>query len=115
MRMVRKMPRISSRSRPASLTSLRAPTGSASLAIAMSCDRTLTIRAALPVVGCPDFGQFGPGRLVAEGAVDAGLVEGARVEPERGRGLVVALEVGVEHRRIVGRDRAAHPGCDESR
>src|SRR6266404_2476511 len=115
MRMFRKMPRRSSRSRPASLTSLSEPTGSASLAIAMSCDRTLTIRAAHPVVGCPDFGESGPGRLVAESAVDARLVEGARVEPERGRGLVVALEVGVEHRRIVGRDRAAHAGRDEPR
>ena len=53
--------------------------------------------------------------LVAERAGDAGLVRGARGEAEgRGR-LVVAGEVGVEHRRVVGRDRAADAGGDELR
>src|SRR5258708_3102916 len=113
MRMFRKMPRRSSRSRPASLTSLSEPTGSASLAIAMSCDRTLTIRAALPVVGCPDFGESGPGRLVAESAVDARLVEGARVEPERGRGLIVALEVGAGGGILRGGGAVTEPGGAE--
>src|SRR5689334_16588897 len=103
------MPRRSSRSRPASRTSLSDPTGSASLAIAMTGSVTA------PVEGLADPPQPRPRLLVAERSLDARLVERARVEAERGGGLVVAAEVGVEHRRVVGRDRAADAGGDEAR
>src|SRR4051794_9019781 len=102
------MPRRSSRSRPASLTSLSEPTGSASRAIAMG-EPSL----AIPLVGIADRGQPGARFLVAEGPVDACLVEGAGIQAERGRSLVVAAEVGVEHRRVVGRDRAENAGRRE--
>src|SRR5581483_2982726 len=45
--------------------------------------------------------------LVAERARDPGLVERSWREAERLRRLVVASEIGVEHGRVVGRDRAA--------
>src|SRR5512140_1369732 len=108
------MPSRSSRSRPDSLTSLSDPTGSASLAIAMGA-RTLTIRNEVPVVVLADLPEAAPGGLVAEGAVDAGLVERAGIETEGGGSLIVPAEVGVEHRGIVGRDRAADAGGREAR
>src|SRR5665213_2539360 len=107
------MPKRSSRSRPDSLTSLSEPTGSASLAIAMS-GASLTVAGAVPGVRSPDRLQPGAGLLVAQGAVDAGVVEGARIQAERGRGLVVTAQVGVEHRGIVGRDRAADARSHEA-
>src|SRR5437764_9477711 len=104
------MPRRSSRSRPASLTSLSEPTGSASLAIAMAA-----LRLTVPVVVVADAAQSLARRLVAERSRDAGGVERARSEAERLGRLVVAREVGVEHRRVVGRDRARNAGCHEAR
>src|SRR4051794_41002941 len=102
------MPRRSSRSSPASLTSLSEPTGSASRAIAI--DRTLTV----PVVGLADPAEPGAGRLVAERPVHAGLVERTGAEPEGLGRRVVAGEVGVEHRRVVRRDRALDPSRDQA-
>src|SRR5579871_4151175 len=107
--MLRYMPRRSSRSRPASRTSVSEPTGSASLAIAMEG------RLSDPLVRFADLAQPRAGRVVAERAGDAGLVCGLRREAEGGGRLVVAGEVGVEHRGVVGRDRAAHAGRDELR
>src|SRR5690348_7945363 len=115
------MPSRSSRSRPASRTSCSEPTGSASLAIAIavfspsSVVWTLTTGAVVPVVRLAERTQPGPCLLVAKGSRQTGLVERARLEPERRRGLVVAREVGLEQRRVVGRDRAAHAGGDELR
>src|SRR5207249_2502467 len=40
------------------------------------CSRTLTIQAGVPGVRGTDFPQLGAGFLVAQGAVDAGFVEG---------------------------------------
>src|SRR3954465_3795240 len=108
--MLRWAPSRSSRSRPASRTSWRDPTGPASLAIAIG--RTLTIA---PVVGVGDLSQVGAGRVVAERADEAGLVGGARRMAELRGGLVVACQIGLEHRRVVGRDRAADTGRDELR
>src|SRR5436189_6007705 len=102
------MPSRSSRSRPASRTSVSEPTGSASRAMAMAGN--LTTAGAAPVVRLADLAQSAAGFLVAEGAGDSCLVEAAGVEAERGRGLVVPAEVGVEHRRVVGGDRALHAG-----
>src|SRR3954468_7677129 len=100
------MPRRSTRSSPASRTSLSEPTGSASLAMAMVGN--LTARVLGPVERVPDLPQtlLRPG--VAERAGEACVVERARIEAEGGCGLVVPGEVGVEHRGIVGRDRAEH-------
>ena len=84
--------------------------GSASLAIAIgrkSNDR--------PSRRLADLSQARARLVVAEGAGDPRLVRGARREAERGGGLVVARQVGVEHRRVVGRDRAADAGGDELR
>src|SRR5260221_8352394 len=103
------MPSRSSRSRPASLTSLSEPTGSASRAIAMG-----GASLAIPPIGIADRSQPGARLLVAKCAMDAGLVEGARIQAERGRSLVVAAQIRVEHRRIVRRDRAAHAGRREA-
>src|SRR4051812_23876953 len=103
------MPSRSSRSSPASRTSLSEPTGSASLAIAITGSLTT------PVVGLADPAEPVLRLGVAESAVEPGLVERARVEAEAGGRLVVAGEVGVEHRRVVGRDRAADAGGDEPR
>src|SRR5581483_10846453 len=103
------MPRRSSRSSPASRISLRDPTGSASLAMAMGG------RLSTPVPGLADAAQSLLRLRVAERTRDAGLVEGARVEAEAGRDLVVARQIGVEHRRVVRRDRAADAGRDEPR
>src|SRR5215472_3367582 len=105
--MLRYTPSRSSRSRPASRTSWSDPTGPASLAIAIG--RTL----AIPVVGLADLSQSLPRLVVAQRAGQAGLVYSSRREPERGCRVVVAREIGVEHRRIVGRDRAAHTGRHE--
>src|SRR6266536_880122 len=107
------MPRRSSRSRPASRTSLSDPAGSASLAIAIGGNLTTGTHG--PVVRLSDPCEAGPRFLVAESPGDAHLVERARIEAEGGRRLVVAREVGVEHRRVVGGDRAAHAGGDEPR
>src|SRR3954451_8494630 len=104
------MPSRSSRSSPASLTSLREPTGSASRAIAIR-----VVRLTVPGVGLADTAEALPGLLAAERARDAGLVGGARGEPQRGGCLVVPGEVGVEHRWVVGRDRALDAGGDELR
>src|SRR4051812_28848612 len=104
------MPRRSSRSRPASLTSLSEPTGSASLAIAMAA-----LRLTVPVVVVADPAKALARGVVAERPRDAGVVERAGSEPERLGCLVVAREVGVEHRRVVGGDRALDPGRDEAR
>src|SRR5579864_62487 len=106
------MPRRSTRSSPASRTSLSEPTGSASLAMAMSGN--LTARVPGPVERGPDLPQALLRRGVAERSGDARVIERARIEAERGRGLVVAGEVGVEHRRVVGRDRAEDAGGDEA-
>src|SRR5689334_8889207 len=103
------MPRRSSRSRPASRTSLSDPIGSASLAMAM------VGRLTVPLERLADPAEPGSRGLVAEGAVDAGLVEGAWIEAEARRRLVVARQVGVEHRGIVRRDRAAEAGCGQPR
>src|SRR4051812_46579297 len=102
------MPSRSSRSSPASRTSLSDPIGSASLAMAMAGSLTA------PVVRLADLTHPRLRLLVAQCAQDAGLVEVARIEAEAGGRLVVAREVGVEHRRVVGRDRAAEAGCDET-
>src|SRR4051812_38432214 len=104
------MPRRSSRSRPASLTSLSEPTGSASLAIAMPA-----LRLTVPVVVVADATQSLARGLVAQRARDARGVERAGSEPERLGCLVIAREVGVEHRRVVRRDRAPDAGRDEAR
>src|SRR5437667_282226 len=115
------MPRRSSRSRPASRTSCSEPTGSASLAIAIavvspsSVVWTLTTGAAVPVVRLAEAGQLGAGVLAAEGSGHARVVERPRLEAERDGGLVVAGEVGLEHCRVVGRDRAANAGSHEPR
>src|SRR5438093_12382965 len=96
------MPSRSSRSRPASRTSWRDPTGPASLAMAIG--GTL---ATDPAVGVADPPQTLARLVVAQRAGEAGLVRGLRGDAERGGRLVVARQVGVEHRRVVGRDRAA--------
>src|SRR5258705_5423953 len=106
------MPRRSSRSRPASRTSLSDPTGSASLAIAITGNLTAGVGG--PVERVADRLQTGPRFLAAEGSDHAGLVKGARIEAERGRRLVVAGQVGVEHRGVVGRDAAADAGGDKA-
>src|SRR5215471_12309657 len=105
--MLRYTPSRSSRSRPASRTSWSDPTGPASLAIAIG--RTL----AIPVVGLTDLPQALTRPFVAQRAGQADLVCGPRREPERRRRLVVAREVGVEDRGIVGRDRAPDACGDE--
>src|SRR3954464_13690083 len=79
----------------------------------------------LGLIGVPRKGrpvELPPDRLeplararVAERALDAGLVERARGDSQGGGYLVVAPEVGVEHRRVVGRDRAERSGGDEAR
>src|SRR5437762_13970814 len=107
------MPSRSSRSSPASRTSLSDPTGSASLAMAMPGNLTTGVLG--PVVRLADLPQPGPRFLVAEGSLDPGVEERARIEPERRGRLVVAGEVGIEHRRVVGGDRAADAGGDEVR
>src|SRR5579864_1075922 len=107
------MPRRSTRSSPASRTSLSEPTGSASLAMAMVGNLTAGVPG--PVERGPDLPQALLRRGVAERSGHAGVIERARVEAERGGGLVVAREVGVEHRRVVGRDRAEDAGRDEAR
>src|ERR1700758_1401173 len=104
------MPSRSSRSRPASRTSWSDPTGPASLAIAIG--GTL---AAMPVVGVADLTQVSARLVVAERSCEPRLVGGSGRDAERGGGLVVACQVGVEHRRVVGRDRAGDAGGDELR
>src|SRR6476646_1673679 len=106
------MPRRSSRSSPASRTSLSDPTGSASLAIAMTGNLTAAVGG--PVERVADRLEPGPRFLVAEGSGHAGVIERAGIEAERGRRLVVAAQIGVEHRRVVRRDAAAHAGRDET-
>src|SRR6266516_5026111 len=107
------MPSRSSRSRPASRTSLSDPTGSASLATAIAGNLTTGVLG--PGERVADLPEPSPRFLVAERSRDAGVVERARGQAEgRGR-LVVAREVGVEHRGVVGRDRAADAGGDEAR
>src|SRR5947209_424777 len=105
--MLRLMPSRSSRSRPASRTSCSEPTGPASLAIAIG------LRLSDRVEDTADLAQPVARLLVAQRACDAGLEGGARRETERGGRLVVARQVGVEHRRVVGRDRAADAGRHE--
>src|SRR5207237_2062795 len=51
-----------------------------------------------PVVRVADLPEPGPGFPVAEGSLEAGVEERARVEPERRGRLVVAGAGGVEHR-----------------
>src|SRR5437868_8279727 len=106
------MPSRSSRSRPASRTSLSDPTGSASLAMAMTGNLTTGVPG--PVVRLPELPKPGPCVLVAECALDPCVEERAWIEAERRGRLVVPREIGVEHRRVVGRDRAAHAGGDEA-
>src|SRR5437016_12001476 len=55
------------------------------------------------------------GRVVAERSGNSRVVRRARRDTERGGGGVVAREVGVEQRGVVGRDGAAHSGGDELR
>src|SRR5512135_963916 len=105
------MPRMSSRSSPASRTSLSDPTGSASLAMAMAGN--LTTAVLRPVEGLADAPEPVFRLAVAEGADDARLEERPRIQAERGRRLVVARQIRVEHRRVVGRHRAADAGRDE--
>src|SRR5581483_1102816 len=69
----------------------------------------------IPVVVLADATQAGPRLVVAEGARDARLVEAARLEPERRGQVVLTLEARVEHRRVVGRERADDPAPDEVR
>src|SRR5712691_1056057 len=107
------MPSRSSRSRPASFTSVSEPTGSASRAMAIPGN--LTTEGKAPVVRLADLPQPCPRRLVAEGAGDAGLVEAAGIEAEGFRRLVVTPQVGVEHRRVVRRDRAPDSRVNELR
>src|SRR5581483_5953320 len=72
--------------------------------------RTLAIA---PVVGFADPSQPLAGFSVAESAGETGLEGGARRDSERGGSFVVAGQVGVEHGRVVGRDRAADACGDE--
>src|SRR5437763_705068 len=104
----------SSRSSPASLTSWSEPTGSASLAIAIA-PGTLTPAGALPVGALSERPQPAPRRLVAQRAGHPGVVERPRLEAQRARRLVLAREVGLEHRRVVGRDRAGDARGGEPR
>src|SRR6266536_5702482 len=52
----------------------------------------------IPVEGLADLAQPCTGRLVAERSLEAGLVEAARLEPERTGGRVLRAEIGAEHR-----------------
>src|SRR4051794_11077421 len=104
------MPSRSSRSSPASRTSWSDPTGPASLAIAIG--GTLAI---VPVVGLADLSETRPRLGVAEGSREPRSVCGPGRDSERGGRLVVARQVGLEHRRVVGRDRAADARGDELR
>src|SRR5437588_8938543 len=107
------MPKRSTRSRPASRTSLSEPTGSASLAMAIPGNLTTVVLG--PRERVADLPQPLLRLGVAEGSGHARVVERAWIETERGRGFVVAGEIGVEHRGVVGRDRAEDAGGDESR
>src|SRR5207248_6351625 len=69
----------------------------------------------LPIEGVADPLQAGFRRFVAERALEPGRVEVLRLEPELDRGRAVPREVGAEHRRVVGRDRADRPRGDELR
>src|SRR6266568_8287138 len=106
------MPSRSTRSSPASRTSLSEPTGSASLAMAMPGN--LTSGVVGPVERVADLPKSLLRPAVAERPGYARVVERARIEAERGRGFVVAGEVGIEHRGVVGRDRAENAGGDEA-
>ena len=99
------MPRRSSRSSLASRTSLSEPTGSASLAIAMTGN--LTAGVWRPSRTRRRSREAGPASRRRRGLRDARLVERAGIEAEGGGGLVVAAEVGVEHRGVVGRDASS--------
>src|SRR6266700_939783 len=97
------MPSRSSRSMPASRTSWSDPTGPASLAIAIG-------------------GTLATGRAVKRGVSWLGRRRLCRRRfqwsPVVGLAKlsqVLSRRVGVEHRRIVGRDRAANARCDELR
>src|SRR3954447_20968082 len=68
-----------------------------------------------PVEVVADLAQALACARVAQRALETGLVERPRVEPERRGRRVVAPEVGVEHRGVVGRDRAERAGGDEAR
>src|SRR5439155_13779515 len=106
------MPSRSTRSSPASRTSLSEPTGSASLAMAMPGN--LTSGVVGPVERVADLPKSLLRPDVAERPGHARVVERARIEAERGRGFVVAGEVGIEHRGVVGRDRAENAGGGET-
>src|SRR5439155_2791138 len=68
----------------------------------------------VPVERRAALAQRRPRRLVAERALDTRLIEGPRRDTERGCSFVVAGQVGVEHGRVVGRDRALNAGGDET-
>src|SRR5438094_531072 len=59
--------------------------------------------------------EAGPGAAVAERCGERGPVQGARAESERFGRRVLAGEVGVEHDRVVGRDRATDARLDQAR
>src|ERR1051326_4749818 len=62
-----------------------------------------------------DRAQRRASRLVAERALDADLVELLRAQPASAGLRVLARQVGPEHGRVVGGERAAKPGRDHLR
>src|SRR4029077_15777024 len=68
-----------------------------------------------PVVGVPDLTEAFSRFIVAERPCKPGVVRRARRDAERGGGLVIARQVGLEDRWIVGRDGAADAGRHELR
>src|SRR6059058_2238743 len=68
---------------------------------------------AFPLELVADLPKAGQRRRVAEGALEPGRVEVARLEPERAGGGVVLGQVGAEHRRVVGGDRAECARADQ--
>src|SRR3954454_7752457 len=99
------MPSRSSRSSPASRTSLSDPTGSASLAMAMTGN--LTTGVPDPVVRRNDLPEPGSRFVVAQGSPDPRVEKRAWIQAVRRGRVIDTLEVVVDHLRVVRGDRTA--------
>ena len=69
--------------------------------------------ACAPIERVADRFERGPGCGVALRSVNAGLEQRLRPDAEAAGNLVFATEIGAEHRRVVGVDRAADAGVDQ--